>query len=74
MVSWPPTLQTGVESGTLPTRSLEEAIANLEKEMIIDSLKNNRGNISLAAKMLGTTVRKFSYKADRYKINYKDYR
>jgi Nif-specific regulatory protein len=70
----PPTLQTGVESDTLPSRSLEEAVENLEKEMIIDALKNNRGNITLAAKMLDITVRKFSYKANRYGVNYRDYR
>lgn len=70
----PPTLQTGNESGTVSSTSLEEAIMNLEKEMLIDSLKNTRGNISLAAQMLKTTVRKFSYKASRYGIEYKHYR
>ncbi len=70
----PPTLQTGQESDTLPSLSLGEAIANLEREMIIDALKNNRGNISLAAQMLNTTVRKFSYKAGKYDITYRDYR
>jgi Nif-specific regulatory protein len=70
----PPTLQTGVESSTLPDMSLEEAVENLEKEMLIDALKNNRGNISMAAKMLKTTVRKFSYKADKHLITYRDYR
>ncbi|MDJ0828895.1 MAG: sigma 54-interacting transcriptional regulator [Desulfobacterales bacterium] len=70
----PPTLQTGKESGTLPALSLEDAVANLEKEMLVDSLKNTRGNISKAAKLLKTTVRKFAYKADRYGVSYKDYR
>ncbi len=70
----PPTLQTGSESGTVTTTSLEESIMNLEKEMLIDSLKNTRGNISLAASMLKTTVRKFSYKASKYGIEYKHYR
>ena len=70
----PPTLQTGIESGTLPAKTLEEATCNLEREMIIDSLKNTRGNITAAAGMLGTTVRKFSYKAQKYGIHYKDYR
>ena len=70
----PPTLQTGTESNTLPSKSLEEAIANLEKEMIIDALKNTRGNISLASEMLNSTVRKFSYKAEKYGVSYKDYR
>jgi Nif-specific regulatory protein len=40
----------------------------------MDSLKNTRGNIKQAAKLIGITVRKFSYKADRYHIDYKDYR
>jgi Nif-specific regulatory protein len=70
----PPTLQTGTESGTLPVLSLEDAVANLEKEMIIDALKNMRGNITLAAELLKTTVRKFSYKANKYSIDYRHYR
>ena len=47
----PPTLQTGTESGTLPIQSLEEAVANLEKEMLIDALKNTRGNVTAAAEI-----------------------
>jgi Nif-specific regulatory protein len=70
----PPTLQTGAESDTLPVLSLEDAVANLEKEMIIDALKNTRGNITLAAEVLKTTVRKFSYKANKYGIDYRHYR
>ena len=70
----PPSLQTGKESSTLVPMTLEAAVHNLEKEMIIDSLKNTRGNIKKAAELLGTTVRKFSYKASRYEVNYKDYR
>ncbi|NNF98262.1 MAG: sigma 54-interacting transcriptional regulator [Desulfobacteraceae bacterium] len=70
----PPTLQTGVESNTLPNRSLDDAVANLEKEMIIDTLKNTRGNITMAAQILNTTVRIFGYKARKYGVNYREYR
>ncbi len=70
----PPTLQTGMESDTLPDLSLEDAVVNLEKEMIIDALKNTRGNITLAAQILQTTVRKFSYKANQHNIDYRHYR
>ena len=70
----PPTLQTGVESNTLPALSMEEAVANLEREMIIDALKNTRGNITSAADLLQTTVRKFAYKAKKYGVHYKHYR
>ena len=70
----PPTLQTGTESGTLPSFSLEEAVANLEKEMLIDALKNTRGNVTAAAEILKATVRIFSYKAAKYDIDYRQYR
>jgi Nif-specific regulatory protein len=70
----PPTLQTGTESDTLPVLSLEDAVANLEREMIIDALKNTRGNITAAAQILQTTVRKFAYKAQRHGVDYKTYR
>jgi Nif-specific regulatory protein len=70
----PPTLQTGAESDTLPVQSMEDAVANLEKEMIIDALKNSRGNITNAAKLLKTTVRKFGYKAKRYAVEYQQFR
>jgi len=70
----PPTLQTGEQSDTVPTRSLEEAIAGLEREMIIDALKNTRGNMATAAELLQTTVRKFTYKAKKYGVDYRHYR
>ncbi len=70
----PPTLQTGAESGTIPVHSLEGAVSKLEKEMLIDALKNTRGNVTQAADMLKTTVRKFGYKAKQYGIDYRDYR
>ena len=70
----PPTLQTGTESETLPAVSLDQAVAKLEREMLIDALKNTRGNITAAAALLRTTVRKFAYKARRYGIDYRTYR
>jgi Nif-specific regulatory protein len=53
---------------------MEDAVASLEREMIVDALKNTRGNITTAAQILKTTVRKFSYKAKRYGIHYSHYR
>jgi len=58
----------------VPALSLENAVASLEKEMIIDALKNTRGNITMAAEILKTTVRKFAYKAQKYGVEYKHYR
>ncbi|MFB0521794.1 MAG: nif-specific transcriptional activator NifA [Desulfatiglandales bacterium] len=70
----PPTLQTGEESDTIPALSLEESVANLEREMIIDALKNTQGNMARAAQMLHITERKFAYKAKRYGVDYRKYR
>ncbi|MEW6442799.1 MAG: sigma 54-interacting transcriptional regulator [bacterium] len=70
----PPTLQTGKESDTVPAQALEEAVANLEREMIIDALKNSRGNMSKAAEMIKLTERKFAYKVKRYGVDYRQYR
>ncbi len=70
----PPTLQTGEESNTLPELSLEDAIENLEREMILDALKNAKGNVTVAAELLKTTIRKFGYKMKKYGIDYRTYR
>jgi Nif-specific regulatory protein len=70
----PPTLQTGKESDTVPSLSLEDAVASLEKEMIIDALKNTAGNVTMATQILQTTVRKFAYKAQKYGVDYRHYR
>ncbi len=70
----PPTLQTAEESDTLPGRSLEDGVAKLEREMIIDALKSTRGNMAKAARLLETTERKFAYKAKKHGVDYQLYR
>ena len=50
------------------------AVNNLEREMIIDALKNTRGNISSAASLLDTTVRKVAYKMKYLGIDYRQFR
>jgi len=69
----PPTLQTGEQSGTLPSLSFEGAIQNYEKELIIDALKNSRGNMAKAARLLKTTERVISYSVKKLQINPKTY-
>lgn len=70
----PPTIQTAEESGTLPDGSMEDAVAKLEKEIIIDALKTTRGNMAKAAELTKTTERKFAYKAKKYGVDYRLYR
>ena len=69
----PPTLQTGERSGTVPSFSFEGAMKNFEKELIIDALKNSRGNMAKAARLLKTTERVISYSVKKFRINPKLY-
>ncbi len=70
----PPTVQTAEESDTLPARSLEDAVENLERAMIVDALKSTQGNMAKAARILETTERKFAYKAKIHGVDYRLYR
>jgi len=70
----PATVQTAEASDTVLGRSLEDALANLEREMIIDALKTTRGNMAKASQILKTTERKFTYKAKKHGVDYRLYR
>jgi Nif-specific regulatory protein len=61
----PPTLQTAEVSGTLPRVSLDEAVASLERDLILDALKSARGNVARAARLLDSTERVVAYKVRR---------
>jgi Nif-specific regulatory protein len=74
----PPTLQTAEATDTGIKQTLESTLDSVEREMIVEALKNTRGNKAKAAQDLGITervmglrVRKFGidprhYKAARY--------
>ncbi|NNE65007.1 MAG: sigma 54-interacting transcriptional regulator [Pyrinomonadaceae bacterium] len=51
--------------------TLEEAVAELERQMIIDSLRRNEDNISKVARELGLTRRGLYLKIKRYEIDRK---
>jgi Nif-specific regulatory protein len=70
----PPTLQTAEDTGTLQSRSLEDAVERFERELLIDALKSTRGNMRRAAQALETTERIFGYKVKKYHINPKQYK
>ena len=67
----PPSLQIseGQVGKTTTGRTLDEAIQNLEMEMIIEALKQNRGHQGDTATQLGTTRRILGYKIQRYGIS-----
>ena len=68
----PPSLQIFNEKNGFGT--LEERTDMFERELIIDTLKISNGNISNAAKKLGTTKRIIGYKIDKLGIDYKTFR
>jgi Nif-specific regulatory protein len=70
----PPTLQSSTSSGTNYTGTLLERIDNLEKEMIVDALKESKGNMAKAAKALGLTERAMGLRVHKYDIHFKLFR
>jgi Nif-specific regulatory protein len=59
----PPTLQMPEDTASVGMSGmLHERIANLERDMISDALKRSAGNVSAAARELGTNERVLRYK------------
>jgi len=65
----PPSLQTADASQTKYPGTLPEAVANIEREMIMEALKTTKGHQGKAAKLLGVTERILGYKIKRYGIS-----
>lgn len=70
----PFTLQTPEASDTMPKGALSAAVAALEREMVLDSLKATHGNMARAAKILGITERLIALRAKRYRIDPKRFK
>jgi Nif-specific regulatory protein len=65
----PPTLQTASATGTAHAGSLQAAVDALEKELIVEALKEHRGNKAAAARALGLTERVMGLRVDRHAID-----
>ncbi len=65
----PPTLQTAEASNTVTNTSLEDAVQQFEKDLLVDALKSTRGNRAKAARLLQTTERIIGYKVTQYGID-----
>ncbi|WP_461834808.1 sigma-54 interaction domain-containing protein, partial [Desulfothermus sp.] len=72
---FPPSLQTksNSENGQFHGK-FDILVANFEKDLIIDALKETNGNQSSAAKILGTTKRIIQYKIKKYAIDPKRFK
>ncbi|MBN1129296.1 MAG: sigma 54-interacting transcriptional regulator [Chitinispirillaceae bacterium] len=71
----PPTLQMKeITQAGVRKDTFESLAAAYERELIVDALKDSRGNQTGAAKLLGTTKRIIQYKITKYNIDYTRYR
>ena len=70
----PPTLQTAEATGTAHRGSLQEALDELERELILDALKSSRGNMAKAARSLGLTERLMGLRVRKHGIQPKRFR
>ena len=70
----PPTLQTAEASGTVTVGPLQATLDNVEREMIIESLKSGRGNMAKAARALGMTERLIGLRVKKHGIDPRRFR
>lgn len=70
----PPTLQTAEASNTPMSGTLEATLAQVEKEMLVEALKKNRGNKAAAARELGITERIMGLRVKHYGIDPRRFR
>ena len=70
----PASLQTLDRPDGKKAPSLAAAIENVEKEMIIEALRATRGNQTLAAEYLDTSLRILGYKIKNYNISPRQYK
>jgi Nif-specific regulatory protein len=70
----PPTLQTAETSGTQHRGSLEVALKNLERELLLDALRTTKGNKAKAARMLGLTERIIGLRLEEQDIEFRNFR
>ncbi|MFW5487224.1 MAG: sigma 54-interacting transcriptional regulator [Desulfovibrio sp.] len=69
----PPTLQTAESSATDVSLSFGEAVANFERELLVDALKKANGNMLQAARELRVSYRIVNYKVKKYRIDPKKF-
>ncbi|MGD8564128.1 MAG: sigma 54-interacting transcriptional regulator [Desulfarculaceae bacterium] len=70
----PPTLQTAEASGTIHKGTLTESLDSLERELIVEALKNSRGNKARAARDLGVSERLMGLRVKKYGISPKRFK
>ena len=70
----PPSLQTADATGTPIAGSFDVMISSYEREILVEALKNARGNVTKAARVLGTTTRILAYRAGKLGIEPREFK
>ncbi len=70
----PPSLQSAESPNTRLHTTLQEALDNLDRELILDALKSTKGNMVKAASLLGITERIMGLRIQKHRIDPKLYR
>lgn len=70
----PPSLQSAESTDTRLNSSLQEALDNLERELLLDALKSTKGNMARAARLLGVTERVMGLRVQKHDIDPRLYR
>ena len=70
----PPTLQTSEASNTIIKGTLEETLDRVEREMIVEALKDAKGNRAKAARQLGISERLMGLRVEKHNIDPRRYK
>ncbi len=70
----PPSLQSAESSDTSYAKTLDDAVQELERELIADALKSSRGNRAKAARDLGISERIMGLRISKYHLSTEKYK
>ncbi|MDY6988604.1 MAG: sigma 54-interacting transcriptional regulator [Thermodesulfobacteriota bacterium] len=70
----PPVLQPSEKNGAKATHSLDHILQVVERNLIVDALRENGGNMTTAAASLGTSERVMGLRVRKYQLNPKGFR
>ena len=74
MRSRAPSLQSAKITGTAYKGTLESKLNAVEYEMLVEALKNTKGNMTTAARELGLTKRMMGIRMSKFNIDYRNFR
>ena len=70
----PPSLQSAESTNTTFRGTLDESLDNLERELLLEALKQTRGNMAKAARALGITERIMGLRVKKHDIDSRHFR